>query len=459
MQNIYNEVNSLDKRCYTKYNLTEDILMEHASISMLNFIEKKFKKNQKVLIVCGTGNNGADGIALARLLYKKYKVNLYIPFGVKSNMAQLQLKRIESLQIKTSSKIKKSDIVVDCLFGSGLNRELNLETTNIIEKLNAMNAYKIACDIPSGININGQIKTKAYYADITITMGALKKSLFTDKSKEYIGKIRVANLGIQRELYEKKASTFLLEKSDLKLPLRDNKNTNKGSFGHLSVLLGEKQGAGMLCAEAGFSFGCGLITALSESFKKIPNYIMQNTKIPKNTTALCVGMGLGKKYDEKILLNDIPKVIDADLFYDTIILELLKQKNIVLTPHPKEFCSLLKLVNIADINTEELQENRFLYLQLFSKKYPKIVLLLKGTNVLISHDKKVFVNPLGSSILSKGGSGDVLCGLIGALLAQGYSCLNATINGSLAHTMAALNYSKNNYSMTPQDLIEEIKKL
>ena len=96
---------------------------------------------------------------------------------------------------------------------------------------------------------------------------------------------------------------------------------------------------------------------------------------------------------------------------------------------------------------------------LFCQKYPKVVLVLKGTNVLIAKNKKVYVNPLGSSILSKGGSGDVLSGLIGSLLAQGYSPLEAAINGSLAHTIAALNYEQNNYSMTPQDLIQEIKKL
>jgi len=186
---------------------------------------------------------------------------------------------------------------------------------------------------------------------------------------------------------------------------------------------------------------------------------MQNKTIPLNTTALCIGMGLGKKYNKELLENDIPKVIDADLFSDENILSILKQKNIVITPHPKEFCSLLKITNLADISVPELQNNRFKYTKIFSKKYKNIVLLLKGTNVLISKDKVTYVNSLGSSVLSKGGSGDVLCGLIGALLAQGYTPLEATLNGSLAHTMAASNYAGNNYSMTPQDLVKEIKKL
>jgi len=459
MQNIYNEVNSLDKRCYEKYHLSEDILMEHASISMMNFIDENFQKDQKVLIVCGAGNNGADGITLARLLYKKYKVILYIPFGVNSTMAKLQLKRCESLNIKISSKIKNCDVVVDCLFGSGLCRDLNEQSISIIKSLNKLKSFKIACDIPSGINNLGQINQNAFYADVTITMGALKRSLFTDMAKEYVGDIQVADLGVQRKIYEKKTSYFLLEQKDLKLPIRDNKISNKGTFGHLSVIVGEKSGAGLLCADAGFSFGCGLITVISNDIKKLPNYIMHSKNLPINTTALCIGMGLGKRYDKSLLENDIPKIIDADLFSDENVLALLVQKNIVLTPHPKEFCSLLKMTKLANISIDELQQNRFKYVSIFSKKYKNIVLLLKGTNVLISHNKTTYVNPHGTSVLSKGGSGDVLCGLIGSLLAQGYSPLDATLHGSLAHTIAASNYDGNNYAMTPQDLVSEIKKL
>jgi len=459
MQNIYDEVNTLDKRCYEKFDLTEDILMENASLSMLNYIDNNFSKKEKILIVCGTGNNGADGIVLGRLLHAKYKVSLYIPFELKSKMAIKQIKRTKKLNVKIVSKIVKCDILVDCLFGSGLNRNLDEKSSLLLEQMNQSKAYKISCDVPSGINTLGQVTKNAFYADRTITMGALKKSLFTDIAKEFVGKISLANLGVQRAVYETKTNYFLLDIEDLKLPFRDNKNSNKGSFGHLSVVLGEKVGAGLLCADAGFSFGCGLITVVSKDIKKLANYIMQNETIPQNTTALCIGMGLGISYDENILQNKIAKVIDADLFYDKNMLFLLEQKNIVLTPHPKEFCSLLKLTKIANISIDELQNNRFKYVSLFCKKYKNIVLLLKGTNVLIGHNKKIYVNTFGSAILSKGGSGDVLCGLIGSLLAQGYSPLDAAINGSLAHTLAASKYAGNNYSATPQDLIKEIKKL
>ena len=466
MQKIFNEVGSLDLKCYEQYGLTEDILMEHAANSIANFIEDSFDKPSSILIVSGMGNNGADGIALARLLHTKYNITLFIPDELKSPMAKLQFQRAKLIGVNISQKLavlnNKFDVVVDALFGTGLKRELNNTTIKIIEKLNAISAYKIACDIPTGININGDVEELAFKAHTTITMGALKKSLFNDIAKDYIGEVIVANLGVQRELYEEESNCYLLEASDLQLPLREKETSHKGSFGHFSVIVGEKSGAGMLCAEAGFAFGAGLVSVIDHQSLNPPYHIMENHKLPKNTTAIALGMGLGK-YDTKeiceLLENDIAKVIDADLFYEEDILKVLDKKNVILTPHPKEFCSLLKLTGLADIKVKKLQKDRFKYVELFTKEYPNVVLLLKGANPIIAQNNQLFVNPLGSNKLSFGGSGDVLAGFIGSLLAQGYDSLNAATNGSLAHAIAALNFTKNNYAMTPMDLIEEVKTI
>jgi hydroxyethylthiazole kinase-like uncharacterized protein yjeF len=460
MQKVFDEVGSLDRKCYDTYGLSEDILMEHAANSMLGFIEKKFDKDSKILIVSGSGNNGADGIALARLLQGRYKVMLFLATDINSHMGKLQLDRANKIGVNIVNDLQKCDVVVDCLFGSGLNRALSKKYQQLINGINKLDGYKIACDIPSGINFEGQISPVAVYSDVTITMGALKKSLFTDEAKEYVGKIKVANLGVQREIYEDESDCFSLEKKDLKLPYRVSKSTHKGTFGHLAVVIGEKSGAGLLACEAGFSLGSGLVTAvLEDKIKKLPNHIMQSRSLPSNTTAICIGMGLGKRYDETILENNIPKVCDADIFYDKNILNLLDKDNVVLTPHPKEFCSLLKISKITDVSIDVLQKNRFKYLKAFSLKYPKIVVLLKGANVLIAKGGKIYINTFGTNKLSKGGSGDVLGGFIGSLLAQGYNTLEAAINGSLAHTMAAQKYKKNNYSLKPQDIIEMVKEL
>lgn len=463
MQKVFDEVNSLDRRCYEEFLLSEDLLMEHAALGIKNFIDKKkFDKKCKILIVCGVGNNGADGIALSRLLHKEYKnVLLYIPFKSKASMGKLQLKRAQLVGVEIIDKIKECDLIIDCLFGSGLNKPLAEDAFNLIKKLNAMDAYKIACDIPSGINSEGIINSVAFKADTTITMGALKKSLFSDLVKDFVGKIKVVDLGISREVYESKTDTFLLEKKDMLLPLRNNKNCHKGSFGHTSVLIGCKKGAGVIACNSAFAFGSGLVTALVHEELDLPFHIMQSHKLPSNTTSIALGMGLGlydKNELKKILDTDIKKVIDADLFYDKLILNVLKQK-VVLTPHPKEFCSLLKLCDIANIDITTLQKNRFKYVKEFTKKYPDVVLLLKGSNTLIAQKKKIYINTLGTAKLSKGGSGDVLSGLIAALLAQGYTCLDATITATLAHSIASSKYTKNCYSLTPQDLIEGVKIL
>lgn len=468
MQKVFDEVNSLDKRCYDQFGLTEDLLMEHASASIKQFIQAKFSIKSEVLVVCGPGNNGADGIALARQMTGLCNVSLYIPFGTHSKMAKLQYKRAVLVNVNIIDDLASlafsgpECIVVDCLFGSGLNKPLNSAATRIIDELNTINGYKIACDISSGIDMQGNVATVAFNADTTLTMGALKTAHFNDIAKDYSGNIRVCNLGIERSHYESKTDTFLLDAKDINLPIRCQHNAHKGTYGHVGVIVGDKTGAGLIAAQAAFAFGAGLVTAVSTCNISPPLHIMHNQTVPNNCNAMAIGMGLGNISSEDLssfLQKPIAKVIDADLFYDTAILPSLTLTNIILTPHPKEFCALLKLTDIADIDTAQLQQNRFKYVRLFGDKYPKCVLLLKGANSLIMHNHTLFINNLGTSILSKGGSGDVLSGLIAALLAQGYQPLDAAISASLAHALAAKAYLKNNYSLTPTDLIECIKSL
>lgn len=461
MKKIFDEVRSLDKRAIEEFHLTEDILMEHASLGLKNYITKRFKKNSSILIVCGSGNNGADGISLARLLQNKFEVSLYLVSEPKTEIGKLQLKRAKSINVNFVNQIFQADVVVDCLFGTGLNKELDEDSVSLINSLNNLNSFKIACDIPSGLNSLGQITQTAFKADITITMGALKTALLTDIAKDFVGKIKVANLGLPEDIFQIETNKYLLQKSDLKLPLRDIKNSHKGAFGHVNIVSGEKIGASIIASEASFAFGAGLVTIVSQNEKNIPCNIMQSKSVSENCTAIALGMGLGEieslKLEEILQLN-IPKVLDADIFYNPLIVKYLDE-NVVLTPHPKEFISLLKLTNIANISIEELQDNRFLYVEKFCKIYSKVTLLLKGANVIISKNDKIYVNIFGSSKLSKGGSGDVLSGLIASLLAQGYTSLEAAINASLAHTISAKKYKNNNYSMSPQDIIQGIKIL
>ncbi len=455
MQNIFDEVGSLDKHCYTKFGLTEDLLMEHAAQGMASYIKDNFSKDSSVTIVCGSGNNGADGLALARLLHHYFDVTLLLAKPPKSEMAILQHKRTQSLNIKESEILLESDVLVDALVGTGFKSELNPALTILMDEMNNSCAFKIACDVPSAF---------AFNADVTLTMGALKKSLFLDGVKDIVGEIKVLDLGIHRDLYENDSNTKLLDETDLELPYRTQKNSHKGSFGHLSIANGEMRGASIMSALSASRFGCGLVTLITHQTKhSLHHSLMSASELPLNTTALACGMGLGNAFSEddleRFFDNRLPLIVDADIFSMPIILTLLKRDALVLTPHPKEFVSLLKLTNLADISIKELQENRFTYIELFTSKYKNVTLLLKGANVIIAQDEKIFVNPHGTSALAKGGSGDVLSGLIGSLLAQGYSSLNATIQASLAHTALANNYKGADFSLTPDDLIEGIANL
>ncbi|SMC08857.1 NAD(P)H-hydrate dehydratase [Nitratiruptor tergarcus] len=463
MRNLYESVTKLDHRCYDIYQLPEDILMEHAAYAITDQIKERFEPGAKVLIVAGPGNNGGDGVACARQLLGEYDVHLFMPYGAKSSMCKLQLERFYACGGELSENLTDADIVVDALFGSGLSEPLNEESQHIITRLNELQSFKIACDIPSGIDSKGNPLPVAFVADLTITMGAMKLSLFMDLAKDYVGKVIVADLGISSKLYESESDYKLLEESDLKPPYRTRFNSNKGTYGHLALIAGEKEGAAIMAALAALRYGVGLVTLVTCEKIQVPYELMHSSHLPPKTTALAAGMGLGMEYSdedlEEFLHKDLPMVIDADLFYSSKIQEIVKREKVVLTPHPKEFGALLRNLNLADLSVEEIQRDRIGAAKIFTKAYPEVVLLLKGANPIIAQGEQFFINPLGTNALAKGGSGDILTGLIGALLAQGYDPLEAAIQGSLAHAIASRKVDKANYALAPSDLIEVIGKL
>ena len=462
MQNLFYEVDSLDQRCYQDFHLSEDILMEHAANGMALYIKEYHADLNTLLIVCGAGNNGADGITLARLLHNSFDVQLYLHKEPSSKIGKIQLKRALALGITPLNELQDANIIVDALFGSGLNREMDQETASILEQLNIFKGVKIACDMPSGLNKEGHLFKHAFLADVTLTMGALKRGLYSDKAKENVGNIFQLDLGIARELYETPSNWKLLDISDLKPPFRNKKNTHKGSFGHLSVIHGEKEGASIISALSASAYGAGLITLVGEKITSLDYALMQDRELPSTTSAIACGMGLGKNFQRdrlsKLLSHKLPMVLDADIFYHSIFSDLI-HKEMIITPHPKEFVHILRTLNLANISVEELQDNRFKYAELFTFKFPHIVLVLKGANSIISTNNKFFINPHGTAVLAKGGSGDILAGLCGALLAQGYSPLDAAVQASLAQTISASHVNKNSYSLTPDDIIKGLSCL
>ncbi len=464
MLSVYEKVDALDKRALEEWLLSEDILMENAAMALERAVLKNASLGAKVIILCGSGDNGGDGYALARRLMGRFKVLVFEIKLAKSPMCQLQKERAKKVGvvIKTwedNHKDLECDVLIDCVVGSAFKGEL--EPFLDFESLSQKARFKIACDIPSGIDSKGRVDKRAFKADMTISMGAIKSCLLSDRAKDYVGELKVGHLGVFNQIYEIPTDTFLLEKSDLKLPLRDKKNAHKGDYGHAHVLLGKHSGAGLLSALSALSFGSGVVSVqaleceITSNNKPLELVFCEN--FPNPLSAFALGMGLeGLPKDFKKWLGLAPCVLDAGVFYHKEVLQAL-EKEVILTPHPKEFLSLLKSVGI-NISMLELLDNKLEIARDFSQKYPKVVLLLKGANTLIAHQGRVFINNLGSVALAKAGSGDVLAGLIVSLLAQKYTPLDAAINASLAHALAGLEF-KNNYALTPLDLIEKIKRL
>ncbi|MFP6167136.1 NAD(P)H-hydrate dehydratase [Helicobacter pylori] len=464
MLSVYEKVNALDKRAIEELFLSEDILMENAAMALEMAVLQNASLGAKVIILCGSGDNGGDGYALARRLVGRFRVLVFEMKLAKSPMCRLQKERAKKAGVVIKTYEEKNedlecDVLVDCVVGSAFKG--GLEPFLNFESLSQKARFKIACDIPSGIDSKGRVDKGAFKADLTISMGAIKSCLLSDRAKDYIGELKVGHLGVFNQIYEIPTETFLLEKSDLKLPLRDRKNAHKGDYGHAHVLLGKHSGAGLLSALSALSFGSGVVSVqaleceITSNNKPLELVFCEN--FPKKLSAFAFGMGLENiPKDFNKWLELAPCVLDAGVFYHKEVLQAL-EKEVILTPHPKEFLSLLKLVGI-NISMLELLDNKLEIARDFSQKYPKVVLLLKGANTLIAHQGRTFINILGSVALAKAGSGDVLAGLIVSLLSQNYTPLDAAINASLAHALAGLEF-KNNYALTPLDLIEKIKRL
>lgn len=581
MEQVFKSVKEIEKKisCFLSDDseAAESIMIENAAMSLEYHVSKYLSdKKDSVLIMCGSGNNGADGYTLARRLIGKCKINLLqceepksfhckksfenISFFVNKKdesackdfqyIQNIHLYKLENQKVKNSDLekiIEKSSVIVDCIFGTGFHGTVEEKYQNLFKIVNHSDAKRIACDIPSGlsgtaglrsddVNKNGdliktasqrdetspslssmtpqELKRNLFFADRTVSMGAHKIGLFADAAKDAVGKIVRASIGVSDELFFKTADCsekiFLLEKSDAKLPFRKNQNSHKGNFGHTCVISGTKCGAAILSAEASLKSGTGLASIFAEDLSKAAEFkidpsVMIVDEIPQNANAFVLGPGFGRdacseiekdikdcnsrkskieKYFSLIKEKYAAVVLDADSFYydETVKFldevcknencinvkdsekENLKSENnsstekisrVILTPHPKEFSELLKRTGFGENSIKKITDERITFARDFSKKYPAAVLILKGANTVIAQNGTVYICTLGSSSLSKAGSGDVLTGIASALLAQNYTTLDAAITAVIMHAIASTKTTPS-YTQTAEDLIKNI---
>ena len=454
MKNVYQNTSLLDKRACEKFSLTPELLMENAASALESLIAKITHKGSVITILCGGGDNGGDGYALARRLSGEYNIRIYQVKEPKSPLCVKNYERAKACEVKFIKKILPCDVVVDCVVGSGLKGEPTREIIEILQVAQKNARLCVACDVPSGLS---ESSTPAFKAHHTLCMGAINLACLSDKAKDFVGQIHIGNLGISQNLYQISSNIKMLESSDLKLPHRKIQNTHKGDFGHLGVFAGEKLGACILSAQAALHFGVGLVSVIakqnphtdSRPFASMPFTLMQSPDVPQNATALALGMGLGVENSKLVLESLIDSASNA--------FTLDFSREIVLTPHPKEFNALLQHCGLGEYNPSKRTQSMLD----FTQKYPHTTLLLKGANVFIAKGQEIYINPLGSNALAKGGSGDVLSGLIAALLAQGYNGLDSALQGTLAHSITAQKCLKHiaDFGLTPNHLLQAISTL
>lgn len=491
MQKIFFDTRKHDAAVRELYGLSEELMMENAASGLEKAVAECLERSEKkgIVILCGGGNNGADGYALARRIVGNVTVLECIP--PKSELCTIQAERALKAGVKIVcgdscleylSSADENGIAVDCIFGSGFHGELPKDISALVDLVNEKDLFRIACDVPSGLDQYGNCGKSVFMADVTVTMGAQKLCLYSDFAKDACGTIQVEDLGVPRKLFEDSYEEYsqiefsLLEENDMDLPCRKKQNVNKGTFGHAVTVAGEKSGAAVMASCASLRIGAGLATVVDAvggcklDGCTVPCDLMCATEFPSNTTAVACGMGLGRGRDIKGIFDylkdrDVGCVLDADLCHYREIKDLLDSRSksgaaTVITPHPKEFSMLLENVGLGHHEVQDVVKNRVELAQKFCSLFPGVALLLKGATVIICVSDsfgitRMYFNPHGTSALAKGGSGDVLAGLICGLLAQKYCAMNAAITGSLVHAYASRNVTPD-FTLTPSILLSSI---
>lgn len=455
-------------------------LMNIAGKTAAESINKKLcVQGKKVVVLCGKGNNGGDGFVIASILKELgASVSIMLPLGLPATQdAKYYFEQLDSPDIVTSLP-QKCDILIDAIFGIGLDRPLSEEICSLINTANKIDAFKVSIDIPSGVSSdNGNIMSTAFEADLTLTFIALKPCFMLPPASDYCGEVEVLDIGVEPLEYE-----FLTTEPTVFKKRRHN--SHKGNFGTGLIICGSygMAGAAILAAKAALRSGLGIakcvicegiyqgFTAALPEAVCVPSRQNENgrldgsLKIPpllNNANALLFGCGVGVDASTALILKNIventavPTIIDADginLLADDI--ELLKncKAPIILTPHPGEMARLCHKT-VAEIEASRVETARD-----FSKKHG-VFLVLKGGNTIISDPEgNITFNRTGNPGMATGGSGDVLAGIILSLLSQGLPIKEAVLSAVYIHGEAGDKAvaKRSQSAMIPSDIIEEL---
>lgn len=482
---LYNtsKIRNIDSFAVKRLNVSGIVLMENAAIGIYQSILDRVDNIASVGFVCGKGNNGGDGYAVARHfsnagfnvkvisigqesdLSEDCKSNYLILKNLSSQRKNLKIKVFNS--IKDINWLKDCNVIVDAMLGSGFSGELKEPYASIVKSLNKFSAFKCAIDVPTGLNADTGFGDVIFTSDLTVTLGEFKKGLFVNRGYEFCGEVVLKEIGIGRDYFDEiNPDTYLIEPEDAYsfLPER-KKSVHKYSAGKVLSIAGSFKypGAASLTSASALIAGAGAsILAIPESSKKlihknllevvVESYGTEKTKFLDQVSlnslnqkikwadAVALGPGLGREEEtikavRQFLLDHKFKfaVLDADALYalDKMFLEKVNLEKCILTPHLGEFSNLLGL------DIREIEKDILKYGREFSSRY-KCILVLKGApTIIFNPDGEAFINTSGNSGLAKFGSGDVLTGIIAGLLSQIKNTEQAAISGVYLHSLSA----------------------
>lgn len=483
------KIREIDEYCIQQLKIPGIILMENAARKVVENINTT--DFNKYTIVSGTGNNGGDGLVVARHLYtlgKKVEVYIVGDIAKMSQDCKINYKIVKNLRIKIDfisnmedlyplrESINQSEVVIDAIFGTGLKRDVEGIFNSVISVININSKHIISVDVPSGINSdNGHVMGNAIQANKTITFQVLKRGFLNYGTDSYTGKVVVEDIGIPEFVVENfHENEFVTEVKDVKEHLgQRTKYLHKGDLGKVFLIAGSEEftGAAYIATQAAVRTGSGLVTlccpkavqhTLQTKLIEAMTISLENKMIFKETLQKCnviaAGPGMGDTEDTKEIIynliskSTVPLVLDADginVLKNNIDILLNKNSDIILTPHPGEFARItgktIKQINLDRINIAKA----------FAKKY-RVILLLKGYNSIITDGDKVYINPTGNSSMASGGMGDCLTGIIVSLLGQGLGSLEAAYVGAYIHGYCGEKLSKDMFCVNAEHILNEL---
>ena len=441
------EMKKCDYNTINYYGIGSNVLMERASLSVFSMLSEHIDKYSRILVFVGIGNNGGDGVCLARLLHNYgFNVSILLTGDEEkfSNDLKQQLEISRRYGIKEVEKdcINEYDVFVDAMFGIGLSRDITGEFAGYVSAFNKASGYKMAIDIPSGINTdNGSIMGLACKVDATVTFNFRKAGHLIYPGREYCGTTYVCDIGINSYSFldDIKPSVFCIENKDIIRLDNRLEDSNKGDFGKVLVIAGSTgmSGAAYLCAKAALRTGSGLVKIYTTSDNReiiqtqLPEAIVSTyddfdenglRKELEWSTVCAIGPGLGQSNTSKEIVEYVIKGYEKPLVIDADAINIISgnksildnhQNEIIMTPHVGE------MRRLTGIDTFDIKSDMIKSAFDYTNRYNVITVLKSASTVTTLQNGDAYINTSGNNGMSTGGSGDVLTGMIAGIIAGG----------------------------------------